>query len=182
MKAEIIRFPRATPIGDGTVEAILADKVLETLPQLRYEDLVFISKCCEALLSHISVETTGDEDWLLASIIEELRDRGLSYTIPDFFKVKKQNAYNGYLRKSEEVRKGLTDALPGLQKVQYYALGRACAKALAECLQINQYQLSLDVMLRHVEDVPLALEEFFPGYVMSGLLSLLLKPAKGWVE
>jgi hypothetical protein len=158
------------------------DAILAELPELSVDDLLIIQKHIEALLSTATVESTGD-DWLLPNILEEIKDRGLSCTIPNYFKIKKRNAYNGYLRKSEDIRNSLERSLPGLAKVQRYALGRACAKTLAEYLvKDNQFELSLDIMLRKVELIPLALEYAFPGYASGGLLPILLKPYMEWQD
>src|SRR5271166_1118965 len=158
---------------------ITTDEILSTLPALPGEDILKIGLMVESLKATLKIVNTEDDDWLLPCIVEEIKSRGLSCTIPDYFKIKRAGDHGGYARKSEMIRKTLSDALGFGKKVELYAFGCICAKALADLLD-PIYTLSLDIMLRHVDELPQALEASYPGYLKSGLLRLLLKPMKEW--
>src|SRR5271166_4094703 len=162
---------------------ITTDEILSTLPTLPGEDILKIGLMVESLKATLKIVNTEDDDWLLPCIVEEIKSRGLSYTIPDYFKIKRAGDHGGYARKSEMIRKTLTAAFISIdvrsKVLDLYGLGCICAKALADLLD-PIYTLSLDIMLRHVDELPQALEASYPGYLNSGLLYLLLKLRNEW--
>jgi hypothetical protein len=163
------------------------DELLTALPSLSFEELEQVQKTTESLLS-LSKKPSQEEnsDWLLAGILEVIQAKGLSYTVPEFFKIKKDTAHGGFLPKSRKIRtfletelKNSSNKIP--KRVDLYTFGHRCAGMLYDYLEPS-HEMSLDSMLRNVEKLPLAIEASFPGYLAAGLLRMLLKRSTPWVD
>lgn len=149
--------------------------IQSSLLGLTRDELIELQKTIRLMLRR--KETKDDEDWLLPSLLQEIKDRGLSFTIPQYFKIKTDKSYRGYVSKSAKVRAALSKRLPNLKLVEKYALAHLCATFLADYVEEIYGILNLDILLWNVEKIPEALDRSFPGYLQSGLLHVILRPS-----
>jgi hypothetical protein len=150
--------------------------ICEELPLLSRKQLDEIRKRCALLMQQQSTKSDSveDQDWILEGILHECQHRGIY--VGRSFHIKRTGSFAAFATKSEALRELLTECAPGLTPVQYVALGQVCARELANHLTIrfNTPQVSFKAMMDRVEWIPAALEESFPGYMQSRLLSLVV--------
>ena len=118
------------------------------------------------------------DDWLWSGIVEELVSRGL-LSSRAAVSLQQTKAFKSYQTKAEGVREVLLKAAPGLdrQKVVLQAFGRQVAACLMDSLS-EWTVVTPSLVLSKVDTIPSAVDECFPGYIASGLLSKLVKVAR----
>jgi hypothetical protein len=149
------------------------EEVVRRLPKLTQAELSQVRGRCALLLqSKIApVPALADEDWLLEGITTELHNIGIY--VNTSFRVKKSHSFKGYLTKSEEVRKLLLEAAPGITLTERHYLGQIAARELIR--YITWQDTSLNSLLDHIHCVPNALEKAFPGYLQSRNLRIIVQ-------
>ncbi len=146
-------------------------QMLSSLTLLDRGQLEEIRRRAAFLLQHkTSPAAAEDEDWLLAGILAELGQRGQD---DRQFRLKRASSYAGFQTQSEHVRQMLERAAPDLSLVERRALGEVAARSLA--LRLERWtDVNRENMLRYVGQVPEAVEDCYPGYMASGLLSAVV--------
>jgi len=114
-----------------------------------------------------AIMPTSDDDYLLEGIHFELRRRGL---LGAEFRIPHRLYPTGYVQRSAEVRRLLESKLPRLKPVERTALGRLAARALADYLTNIHVTITPRVIMSHVGNTPIALDEAYPDYLAAGLL------------
>ncbi len=141
---------------------------LRQLEELRSKALFLIQ------LRSKSTQGIEDSDWLLAGILTELTYRGL-ISEKDRFRVKKATSFRGFQTKSEKVRELLENSAPELNNIEKKALGQICGRELAYYLTYNGNDVSLHLLLEHVDLTLMAMDKAFPGYLQSRMLGVIIK-------
>lgn len=150
------------------------DEILRQLPKLTAAQLTELRQRAAALLAVSGVsEEMATDDWLLQGVLRELDDRGLSGTVPMYFKISNGRQYYGYRGKAKKVRETFEGALV-LTRSEQVVLGRLLARSLAEYIERFR-PVNLNAMLQHADLVLPAFEDAFPGYLKSGLVPVLLR-------
>lgn len=144
--------------------------ICEELPSLTRKELDDIRKRCALLMQNQSIRSDAveEQDWILEGILHECQHRGIY--VGRSFHIKRTGSFAAFITKSEALRELLAECAPGLTPVQRVALGQVCARELANYLR----QPSFQSMMNHVHLIPTALEEAYPGYMQSRLLSLVV--------
>lgn len=151
---------------------ISLEKIIEALPSLDPDEVETLSKHLAALRSLDGVKTTSD-DWLLRGIMAELADQGLSSTVPHNFRISNRRQFHGYLGKAEKVRSFFEEAMGSMTRVEKTVVAVVGARCLA--VHIGSFRnITFNSMLQHVDMIPTAVEEAFPGYIRAGLLRAAL--------
>jgi len=141
---------------------------LKQLEELRRKALFLIQ-----LRSRTKSSGVKDQDWLLAGILTELTYRGL-LSEKDRFRIKKSTSFRGFQTKSEKVRELLEEAAPRLKDVEKIALGQICGRELAHYLAYNGNDVSLHLLLEHVDLTLMAIDKAFPDYLQSRMLGVIV--------
>jgi hypothetical protein len=146
--------------------------VLKLIPKLNPKEQLEIKQKLDFLLQGIKTHPNRPlDDWLTEGIVTELVRRGLLHKGMDWKRV----APSGYQQQSESIRTLLKAATRRpLTAGEQYALGRLVARALADYLQ-NTPGFGLKVMLQNISKVSEALENSYPGYLVAGMLGMLIK-------
>lgn len=130
------------------------------------------------LLAHqIGMTSVGQQsDWLLAGILEVLRERGLGHAIPPHFAIRRSRSFGSYETRSDRVRQLLHAALSGMTLTETRSIGVIAARCLAEYIDTwDKNEITLDKLLFNVGQIPAAMERAFPGYIDSNVLGFLLR-------
>lgn len=152
--------------------------VLQTLPTLSTKDLEVVTGRVKALLPMtgrsgvVTRDTDSVKDYLLEGVHIELRKRGI---IGQRDRILQRNFPTHYTDTSLAVRNNLESFLPDLRYVEKIALGTLAASVLASWLEERNIPVGPKTMLNNVSNIPLSLEQSFPGYLRSGLLHLCWK-------
>ena len=147
-------------------------QVLELLPQLTDHGLQTVKQHIGALSQFVPKAT--HDDWLLDGIMHETANRGLSETIPRYFKIKNDSSYAGYAQKAERIRATFETVLPGMSELELQALGRLAARVLAK--HVSAYRgLSFGTLLASVHHIPEAIDAAFPGYLANGMMKFVIR-------
>jgi len=149
-------------------------EVLRRLPQLSSAELDKVAGRLAALRGTGAVTKVEDNDWLLEGLTQELRRRGL--WMRDYPVLKKLIPSN-YVAASPAVRDHL---LLGwgkkpIRTIEKLALAALAGGVLADYLTKIKLPVTPRTVLVNVDKVPVALEESFPGYWASGLLSYCVR-------
>lgn len=127
-----------------------------------------------------TVNSLEGEDWLLEGIKAELKRRGIDQT-PLPFVLKNNTAFKGFNTKSARVRELLEKAAPGLSLVERRYLGEVSVKELARYIETwqpkagqDKVAVSLYSLLHHVDRIPEALNNSFPGYIEAQMLGIII--------
>jgi hypothetical protein len=126
-------------------------------------------------IGHKEEGNVEHEDWILQGILQVLRERGLGASIPPNFRIKKSRSFAGFETSCSRIRELLEQAIPNMTVSEQRGIGILSARALADYIQSwGGEPPSLDSLLRHVGQVPSALNECYPGYLESGMLKFIL--------
>lgn len=163
-----------------TVTVTSYQAILEALPGLNKTQLGEVKKRVAHLLQGSGSADRApveDEDWLLLGIIAELQRRGLEADDRSQFVIKKSSSYASFSTASEITRGILLRAAPNLDAVERRLLGQIAGRELAKHLEgwHDPPEISLHNLLIRVGHVPVAIETAFPGYMASGMLSLVVR-------
>lgn len=112
-----------------------------------------------------AVDTPPSDDYLLMGIEYELRRRGLLGSREKLWGVSPK-----FHRVSASVRATLEERAGKIAPPQRIALGRLCARALADYLDNGPAPISGKLLLDNAHKTMTAVENSFPGYLATGLL------------
>lgn len=149
-------------------------KILELLPELSDHGLQEVSKGLKALSQFKRVKLDEVDDYLLEGIFFEVDQIGMRETIPEFFRLRNDQSFNSYGKKSQRIRVMLERHCPDMTPPQKIALGRLLARILREHVQTWR-SVDFSILLANIGHLPAAIENEFPGYLMSGALQYVVK-------
>lgn len=141
-------------------------EIKKRLPRLKPSELETVRATIDVLLG-APKPVASEKDWLLEGLLAELRRRGLwtRYAMP------RELLPSAYPAKAVAVREHLLHGCRGpLKYVEQLALAQAAAAALASWMIKCKIPVTPNTLLANLHNVPLALEESFPGYWASKML------------
>jgi hypothetical protein len=152
--------------------SVQLNAVLRLLPTLRPEELVELrSKVSASISLSGSPPSTGGgaaSDFLLDGIIYELQRRGAIGR--NTFAVRRA-ATGKYKDEAAAIAATLNEHYPGLSSLELITAGRVIARALANFLQNANIPVTVNTMVNNAGKGITALDESFPDYFESGLLT-----------
>jgi hypothetical protein len=112
----------------------------------------------------------AEKDWLLKGICAALSDRGLLSYAAEIMLVKTK-AFKAYERVAPVLRAELSQLTKGnsLDRLAYVT-----GIALMHFVELQGFRVSATMVMTNAAKAREALEESFPGYIQSGLLSIVL--------
>jgi len=146
--------------------------ILKNLPCLSLDELEKVKQRVSILVG-VSFAQADAQDWLLLGITEELRRRGLwlaKYPIPA------KLLPNKFAEKSKALQEFLLKGFGQLkpQRAECLSLATISTRALADWMDYSRIPVTPRTVLFNVDKIPIALEQYFPGYWAQGLLGMIL--------
>jgi hypothetical protein len=127
------------------------------------------------------VATSSVDDWLFEGVLKELSRRGLVYRVKDAADVQRiaPNYEDDAAFVRSTLEKSLKQGMPDFRRIHLSALGCASARCLANYITSWRLQspLGLKFMLTNTSKTFEAIDKSFPGYLQSGMVSVLVQRA-----
>ena len=141
------------------------------LPKLTKDQMSDLRRRVLFLMGDIG--NVASEDWVLHGIMTVAQERGVGHMIPPNFRVRKNRSFASYETQADRVRVLLSDAIPKMTVTEQRGLGVLAARALADHIS-GWSPITFDALMRNVAKIPEAIDWAYPGYIESGMLSLVL--------
>lgn len=156
---------------------IFLTKIIEMMGELTQDELEQVRKMAVAMAGvgpkkRIPIAEMR-EDYILDGIMFEIESRGMGGSIPGEFRLRTKSSFNSFVEGSERVRRIFELQAPKITTAEKIALGRLMARSLSQ--KVAEFApITFEIMLRNVRLIPEAFENSFPGYLESGLLTVLV--------
>jgi hypothetical protein len=151
--------------------------VLRLLPRLTPDELDQVISHSVALRNPVTAQAPEPADWLLHGIFAALRRRGVvGPNQRPSLKETDAASISAYAKAAPHMRDGLLRGValkPSTAELD--ALGQLAAECLAHDLENGPAPVSLQLMLRHTDQILAAVDNGFPGYMRSRQLGLALR-------
>lgn len=110
----------------------------------------------------------GDFQLTLEVIRDELKGLGIPTSVYNKSKL-------SYRSKVEEIWLFLNENIPDLKRIERRALFHTCVRCLIRTLKKQGLPVTETMVLKHLHRLPEALDDGFPGYLESGMLSKVVR-------
>jgi hypothetical protein len=124
-------------------------------------------------------EKISNDDWLFDGVIKELARRGLVYRLRDAAGIRRMapNYEEESMLVREALEKSLRHGMPDFRPAHLTALGKSSARCLATYITSwkSKPTLGLRFMLINAGLTLEAIDCAFPGYISSGMVSVLVQ-------
>lgn len=158
-------------------------QALGLLPKMTQEERknlrVALGQLRGTVVSPSASDKISADDWLFDGIVKELARRGLVYRLRDAAGIRRMapNYEEDSMLVRGALEKSLKHGMPDFRPAHLTALGKASARCLANYIVSwkSQPQLGLKLMLVNAGRILEAVDNAFPSYISSGMVSVLVQ-------
>jgi hypothetical protein len=154
--------------------------IIAALPTLSASERKQVRFMLETLDKGVSYDTNSPEALLWEAIVKVSDERGV--TVPSYIALMSRNSKkNGstipnFSKDSASIKLYIDKHLRPPDRTAEIHCYRLCARALVSYLSEAMVPISASSLARNLQNIPAAIDKFWPGYVKSGAIKMILYP------